>query len=71
MTSLWDVTPYSPVDMYQRFGRKVFPLSSTLWMRAADSSETSVDTYRSTRRHNPGAFKLPTPLVFAAFLKCG
>jgi hypothetical protein len=45
----WDTTPCSPLS----FAGFAEPVSSTLEMEAIYSSETSVETKRTTRRHIP------------------
>jgi hypothetical protein len=50
MTVFWVVAPYSPVEVYRRF--KVLA-AIALMMKAASTSETSVNFYQITRRNNP------------------
>jgi hypothetical protein len=63
----WDMTPYSPLSVNRLFrgiyrlhlqGRRnkfsKKPLSKQVLVEAICSSETSVDTQRTTRRHIPG-----------------
>jgi hypothetical protein len=64
-TIFWDMTPRSPLSFNLRFERTyplsechlacwfAEPISSTLMMEAMCSSETSVETQRTTRRHIP------------------
>jgi hypothetical protein len=46
-TIIWDIMPRSLLSVYRRFG------GSTLRMEAICSTETSVDTQRTTRRYIP------------------
>jgi hypothetical protein len=63
---LWDITPCSPLSLNRRFGGTyrillatfllagfAEPIYSTLKIEAMCSSETSVGTQRTTRRHIP------------------
>jgi hypothetical protein len=45
MAAFWVVTPYSLVEVYQRF--------IALMTEAARTSETLVNFYQTTRRYNP------------------
>jgi hypothetical protein len=59
---VWDVAPYSLVDVYRRFrgtccfhhqGGNVYQTFIALMMEAASTSETSVNFYQTTRHNNP------------------
>jgi hypothetical protein len=61
-TIFWDITPCSPLKVSRRFGKTYSLLArwflaelifSTPKMKAICSSETSVDTQRTTRRYIP------------------
>jgi hypothetical protein len=53
-TIFWDITPCSPLSVNRSFGGTYVQLIfSTLKMEAILSSETSVDTQRTTRRYIP------------------
>jgi hypothetical protein len=63
----WDITSCSPLSFNRRFGGKyrlplrwcVEPISSIPKMEAVCSSETSVETQRTARRHIPEDDTLP------------
>jgi hypothetical protein len=45
MAAFWDLAPWILVEVYRRF--------IALIMEAASTSETSVNSYQTTRRNNP------------------
>jgi hypothetical protein len=49
LTVFWDVAPCYLVEVYRRFRGKII----ALMMEAANTSETSVKFYQTTRRSNP------------------
>jgi hypothetical protein len=51
MTVVWDVTLYSLVDKDRRFRGAYCPIIMALTKEAANTSETSVYTYQTTRRN--------------------
>jgi hypothetical protein len=59
-TIFWNVSPYTPIEMYRRFENTDSNLkrynrshSFTFNMMTAHGSETSLNFYRTTRRHTP------------------
>jgi hypothetical protein len=58
----WHMTPCSPLSFNRRFGGLSPP--STLKMEAIYSSETSVDTQRTTRRHIPEDDTLQSDMIY-------
>jgi hypothetical protein len=68
MAVFWVVAPCSLVEVYQRF-RGHFHLIA-LMMEGARSSETLVNFYRTTRRHNPeDSHLLLKKLIVAQLIK--
>jgi hypothetical protein len=61
---IWDMTPCSPLPLATCLLVGLLDFSSTLKMEAICSSETSVDTQRTTRRHIPEDDTLHNALNF-------